>query len=394
MSFLQKLQELGLWGQQPGQPQQQNPYGLNPQQMRQAAWQSVGNLGSQIMALSQQMTPAQRAAMMSRADFTGGFQQNLYNQAQMKLLQDKQRQAAEEDERTKAAKAYVAQTLQGMPDGPERRKAMAYLQLGDLPKAVETLYSTTERKAPDLKTVRVGDKDVTYQWDQGTNQWVKFGEGVAFKPEGPAKPRTEYRDGYIINLDDPTQPAVKVQGLPEEQPEQPKPGDRLALYKNYEDAPETQAYNTLAVTLGDLAGAINLDSKVSDLAFVYGVAKALDPASVVRESEGQMIVDSQGVAPSLLGQINSIVGGGALTPEKRRELFDLVRRRAGEYRKQAEARRNQTLKIGRGIITEDDLRQLPPLMDVPGLQTAPGRSDAYTPEVQNDLDVYAPQGGE
>lgn len=183
MSFFDTLQQMGLFkgGQQPAQPQQ-NPYGLDQQAMRQVGWQTLGNIGSQIMALSQQMTPAQRAAMMARADFTGGAQQNLFNAAQMKLLQDKRQQAAQEDERAKATQDYLAQTLQAMPDGPAKQKATIYYRMGDYAKAAEAATAMASNEPPTMKTVRVGDRDVTYQWDPRSNQWVKFGEGVAFKP--------------------------------------------------------------------------------------------------------------------------------------------------------------------------------------------------------------------
>ena len=337
MSFLQKLQELGLWGQQPGQPQQQNPYGLNPQQMRQAAWQSVGNLGSQIMALSQQMTPAQRAAMMSRADFTGGFQQNLYNQAQMKLMQDKQRQAAEEDERSRAAKMWLAQKIGGMPDSTQKRNAMIYLQLGDVQKAAEVL--TAGREAPEYQIV----------------------------------------NGYRVERDNPNAPAIPIPGLPGEKPKEVDPKDRLPFLKAYEDAPEVQSYNILASTVSSLSNAVYDDSKVSDLDFVYGVAKALDPTSVVRESEAGMVIDAQGLDAATLGRLNSIWGGGALRPEQRLELLSLVRRRAEALRPQVETRRRNILDVGAGVIDERLIRPIAPLSPVPmrpqiPQTVAPGRS--------------------
>lgn len=334
MSFFNTLQSLGLWPQQ-GQPQG-NPYGLDDAAMRQARMQSLGNLGSQLLAASMPMTSGQRANLMQGFDATGGYQTNLYNAAQLQLLGDKRRQDAEEAKRTQAATDWLQQKLQTMPDSPQKQKAMIFLQLGDVQKAADAMTEgPAEGKPPEMKTIRVGDQDVTYQWDPGAKQWVKFGEGMAFKPDAP---------------------------------DQPKASDRLALYKDYENAPETVAYNTLAATLGSLSGSIDNPSKVSDLDFIYGVAKAMDPSSVVRDSEGQMVVDTQGMAPRLVGFLNSVRGGGQLTPENRRELYNLVRRRAGEYRKQAETRRRQTLAIGRGVITEEDLRPLAPLgADLPSL---------------------------
>lgn len=353
MSFFNTLQSLGLWPQQ-GQPQE-NPYGLDEAAMRQARMQSFGNLGSQLLAASMPMTSGQRANLMQGFDATGGYQNNLYNAAQMQLLGDKRRQGAEDDKRMQAAQEWLQQRLSAMPDSPQKQKALIYLQLGDVQKAADAMTEgPAAAKPPEMKTVRVGDKDVTYQWDPAQG-WVKFGAGDAFKPDSP---------------------------------DQPKPSDRLALYKDYENAPETVAFHTLSQTLGSLSGSINDPSKVSDLDFVYGVAKAMDPNSVVRESEGQMVVDSQGLAPSLLGRINSIVGGGELTPEKRRELYNLVSRRAAEYRKTAEERRKYTLAVGRGIIGDEDLRPLPAIPTLPSLTGGADRPVTLPPDDESFINQW------
>lgn len=39
--------------------------------------------------------------------------------------------------------------------------------------------------APTVRTMRVGNKDVTQQWNPTTQQWDKVAEGAAFKPEKP-----------------------------------------------------------------------------------------------------------------------------------------------------------------------------------------------------------------
>ena len=358
MSFFETLKAMGLFPNQQQAPQggqpaaaSSDPYGLDPATRRMLGFQTLGNVSQQLLALSQQMTPQQRAGMMQNVDFSGGYQQNLLNAQQMMLVQQKRQQQIKDQQ----AQEQLGEMIKQLPPGRQRDAAMFYLQAGDIGKAGEVIYGTGAAKEPVMKTIRVGTKDVTYQLDPVTNEWNVFQEGEAFKPEGP--------------------------------PEGPKPSDRLALYKDYENAPETTSYNTLAGTLGSLSGAIYDNSRVSDLDFVYGVAKALDPTSVVRESEGQMVVDSQGMLPGLLGRINSLVGGGALTPEKRRELYALVERRAREYRKQAQTRREQTLAIGQGLITDEDLRILPeiPVLAPPPPQTpADGRVDLETTPDQED----------
>jgi hypothetical protein len=82
----------------------------------------------------------------------------------------------------------------------------------------------------------------------------------------------------------------------------------------------SERYNVLKNALADPAS-------ISDLDFIYGVSKVLDPTSVVRESEGQMVIDSQAIDASILGKLNkAISGGGALSPTQRVDLLRLANR--------------------------------------------------------------------
>lgn len=63
------------------------------------------------------------------------------------------------------------------------------------------------------------------------------------------------------------------------------------------------------------------DNPAADLNIVYGVAKIMDPASVVREGETQMAVATGSPAERLLGTFNYVAGGGRLTPEVREALL-------------------------------------------------------------------------
>lgn len=335
MSFLDTLKSLGLWQGQ-GQPQQPqaNPYGLDQAAMRQAGLSALGNIGGQIMALSQQMTPDQRARMMAGADWTGGLQNNLYNAAQMKLMGDRQRQAAEEDERAKAARSYVAQTLQSMPDGPERRKAMAYLQLNDLPKAIETLYSQNERKTPDLKTVRIGDKEVTYQWDENAGKWMKFGEGMAFKPDAAPKPNWQLKDGYAINMDDPTQPAVKVEGLPDEPAPGLDPNQQANVANNILDdrrteMAEPQKVVQFAQSIEDALSSGNATG-MRGLATQVLFAKVLDPNSAFMTGEAELQQLAASMKQKAENWWNNMGGkeGSPLPPELALQMRDIARQLA------------------------------------------------------------------
>lgn len=183
MSFLDTLKSLGLWQGQ-GQPQQPqaNPYGLDQQAMRQAGLSALGNIGGQIMALSQQMTPDQRARMMAGADWTGGLQGNLYNAAQMKLMGDANARKQQEADQLQQSRVWLAEKVKSMPMGRQRDEIMFYLQSGDLNKAAERLYAEPSAEPPKTITIPVGDRKVTYQWNQNTRGWDILGEGM----EGPS----------------------------------------------------------------------------------------------------------------------------------------------------------------------------------------------------------------
>lgn len=148
MSFLDTLKSLGLWQQpQQGQPQQ-NPYGLDPEMVKQARMQALGNIGGQILAMSQQMTPDQRARMMAGADWTGGLQTNLYNAAQMKLMGDAAQRRQTETQRAEEARASIAEMIKKTPPGRVRDAAYYFFQAGDYGKAGELLFKQERRFNP------------------------------------------------------------------------------------------------------------------------------------------------------------------------------------------------------------------------------------------------------
>lgn len=342
MSFFDLLSQFGLGASQ-NPMQVDNPYGLDDGMMRQARIQSLSNLGGQIMAASMPMTQAQRANMMSNMDFTGGYQTNLYNAAQMKLFGDKARQSQKDDQRDQAAQAWLQQKIASMPDSQQKQNAMIYLQLGDVQKAAEMLTAT------------------------------------------PAGPEYQIVDGYYVNKNDPSAPAIPIQGMPQgPQAEPVNPKDRLAFSSAYDSDPQVQAYNVIASTLSDLDKAVYDNSKVSDLKYIYGVAKALDPSSVVKESEGRMVIEAQGLDSATLGRLNGLLGGGTLNAQQRLELANLVRSRGQSLQPFVKSKRDNLLRVGAGTIDDTMLQPIMPLSeapDPPPQQPAPGRVNLPRPQL-------------
>jgi hypothetical protein len=107
------------------------------------------------------------------------------------------------------------------------------------------------------------------------------------------------------------------------------------------------------------------------------VAQALDPSSVVKDSEAGMVIDAQGLDAATLGRLNSMLGGAALMPQQRLELLALVKRRADSLRKVSETRRRNIIDISGGIVDERLLRPLPMLPEIapPEQVSTGGRTD-------------------
>lgn len=180
MSFFDTLKSMGLLNQQQGGGDQPNPYGLDPAMMRQARMDALGNIGGQLMAISQQMTPDQRARLMANADWSGGYQNNLYNAAQMQLMGNAAKQKQAQSEQDAKAREYILGIIKQNPNDPRAKKAAIYAQLNDWGSAAKTLVNDTEAQAPKTITVREGDMEVTKEWRDG--KWQTLSKGLAFKP--------------------------------------------------------------------------------------------------------------------------------------------------------------------------------------------------------------------
>lgn len=98
-------------------------YGVPMSDVRQAALNSIGNMGAILMAAGQRMEPAQRAAYLAQLGQAGsGFNTDLYNASQRRLMQartQEQMQEMEENKRVDAMLKDPAQ-LQGLGIDPRQ----------------------------------------------------------------------------------------------------------------------------------------------------------------------------------------------------------------------------------------------------------------------------------
>jgi gas vesicle protein len=72
------------------------------------------------------------------------------------------------------------------------------------------------------------------------------------------------------------------------------------------------------------------ESGASDIDFIYGGAKAVDPESVVRGSEGVMFQKTGGILGELAALLGQVKSGRKLRQEERKSILDLVGRRRDE----------------------------------------------------------------
>lgn len=99
-----------------------------------------------------------------------------------------------------------------------------------------------------------------------------------------------------------------------------------------------QVYNSMLQSYSDTTGQ-------SDIDFIIGSAKAVDPASVVRSSEGEQIINTGGSTGYLQGILGWVKGGNKLTPETKQGLLKLV----GQRRDEALGSYNNVLKETAGV---------------------------------------------
>lgn len=91
--------------------------------------------------------------------------------------------------------------------------------------------------------------------------------------------------------------------------------------------PNLRGFDVVKNSINILANAMTDTRAISDLDYIYGVAKILDPNSVVRESEAGMVIDSNSIPNTTLGYLNKMLhAGGALDLAQRKAIFDLASR--------------------------------------------------------------------
>lgn len=143
--------------------------------------------------------------------------------------------------------------------------------------------------------------------------------------------------------------------------------------------------------LHSMQAAMNNTDRASDLDYIYGLAKILDPNSVVRESEGQLIYNgSDSLLGKLIGQANAnLTGRAAIDPEARRSIYDEASRRVDGYRSLFEQDAAQVREVAtrRGY----DPALIIPQLKGPSAPATPSNQDPAAAGAQRSLPAPALQ---
>lgn len=112
----------------------------------------------------------------------------------------------------------------------------------------------------------------------------------------------------------------------------PASGDFVTgLRKEVMQSTPVKKVNEAVPILNSMVRSAGLNSRASDIDFVYGIGKIFDPESVVREGEMVMVRRTGSVPDQVVGLINMVNGGQSLTPPQRAAILSVARTRVGEY---------------------------------------------------------------
>src|SRR5574343_219036 len=139
----------------------------------------------------------------------------------------------------------------------------------------------------------------------------------------------------------------------------PKGEEVTSLRKEVQNLPSYKNITQAAPIYKSMVDAAGRNSKASDLNLVYGLGKIMDPGSVVREGEMIMVKNAAGLPEWLLGTINALNGGAALTPETRKAIMQEAHGRVQSYKEAFD----MDTRMYRGIVDRNKMNALDVIPD-------------------------------
>lgn len=171
-----------------------------------------------------------------------------------------------------------------------------------------------EMEAPKTRTVRIGNQEVTQEWNPQEGKWSEVGRGAAFKSTPDV--------------------VTNVNAFPKETFK-----NERDLRNDFQSLPTTKAFREVQTSYDQITTALKNPSAANDLAAATKFMKLLDPGSVVRESELGMAMAATGQLDRMSNYFNMMKTGQKLTPSQRKDFADsatqLYSAAAGRYNETA-----------------------------------------------------------
>lgn len=164
-----------------------------------------------------------------------------------------------------------------------------------------------------------------------------------------------------------------------------KVDDALSLRGKIEGLPSYKKYADSAPIFNSMVTSSASESRAADLDFIYGLAKIMDPESVVREGEMGLVQGTQSMPENMAGWLNSfIMSGQRLSPEARQEILNLSKRRVDQYRANLESDRKSYGQLGAdyGITSPNVLPPMVPISPMPPTGSKQEAKPAQTPRIR------------
>lgn len=159
------------------------------------------------------------------------------------------------------------------------------------------------------------------------------------------------------------------------------PDDTSKLRQEIQGLPSYKNLKQAEPIYKSMYEAASRNSKAADLNLVYGLGKIMDPGSVVREGEMLMAKNTAGLSETLMGAINSLNGGAALTPDTRIALMKEAKGRFDSYRGAFENDAKQYL----GIAERNRINPADVVPEVPQFEAFDRQGPAVPPDLQQQI---------
>lgn len=250
-------------------------------------------------------------------------------------------------------KAMYDQTAAGLPDDPAqlRGRLTQFLKMQLPPEKVFELFAPKPTEVNNGQTkafIDTNPNSPTYgqQTAGGAIQMQMTPGEVATNNLGGARLREETRHNTAME-------GYRGQEVTNQQGQKTQQGV-IELRKEFNALPEVKNFREVLPIIESVQRAPN--TPAGDIDLIYGVGKVMDPNSVVREGEMNLVIKSGSPAQRLAGFYNYVKGGGRLSQAQRAELMTIMNSRvAGLKTNFDNARKTYETAAERGGLPKDQI---------------------------------------